>query len=166
MEARRVHLDTWPVIEVVFEGEYVDRVAEIMRRAGLRPYELAASQAALGEAAAVIMRKGPEAARMLRGMLGLLADHRIDPGRCMPPMDARVLAVVQDLVGAAPELDMTDRIIVAHALVDPYSVLLLMKDSVVVGNRAIRACEESARARGLRNAALEIVNPAETFPAF
>ena len=166
MSTRRVHLDTWPVLEVVFGGDYAADVDEIMRQGNLHQYELVVSQASLGEAAAVVLRSKPDAPRMLRGMLGLLADHRVNVARCMPPLDARVLAVVQDLVGVAPNLDMTDRVIVAHALADPNSVLLIMKDGMVVGNPAILAYEESARAAGLRSAPLDIVNPAETFPAF
>ena len=161
-----MHLDTWPIMEVVIGGEYADRVEGIMRRGGQDPYELVISQAALGEAAAVALRKGPDAARMLDGMFRLLADHRVNIGRCMPPMDAGVLAVVQDLVKVAPEVDMTDRIITAHALADPDSVLLIMRDGIVVGNHAIRAYEEAARGRGMRNAVLKIVNPAETCPFF
>ena len=109
---RRVHLDTWAVVDVLVGGKYTKVLVEIMRRNGAGSYSLVVSQAALGEADAVILRRGSDAARM---RLALLADHRVDPGRCMPPLNASVLSIVNELVRVAPELDMADRIILAHA---------------------------------------------------
>lgn len=103
---------------------------------------------------------------MLRGMSGLLADFRIDHGRCMPLLDMGVLGIIQELVIAAPELGITDRAMIAYALSDPDSASPISRDSMVVGNSAIDLYEKAARARGLRNTALDIVNPAETCPSF
>ena len=86
MASWNVHLDTWAIMEVLFGGRYAKIVAEILRLGGQHPYSLVASQVALGEAAAVILRGGPDSGRMLLGMLRLLSGSRIDPGRCMPPL--------------------------------------------------------------------------------
>ena len=161
-----VHLDTWAIMEVLLEGEYANLVAEILRLGNQYPYALVASQTVLGEAAAVILRDGPDADRMLRGMLGLLADSRIDPGRCMPPLSPRVLATAHELAVAVPGLDTTDTVMTAHAVVDPNSAYLITRDSKLVANSAIERYEEAARAQGHRKTKLEIINPGETFPVF
>ena len=100
---------------------------------------------------------------MLLALLALLSDHRVDPGRCMPPMNAAVLAVVNELVRVAPELDMTDRIILAHALADPDSVFFITGDSKMIGNDPIQLYETRLRMQGRRNKKLVIVRPSETY---
>ena len=102
MASWNVHLDTWAIMEVLVEGEYAKLVAEILRLGGQHPYSLVVSQVALGEAAAVILRGGSDSGRMLLGMLRLLADSRIDPGRCMPPLSPRVLETTRELAAGAP----------------------------------------------------------------
>ena len=166
MAAWNVHLDTWAIMEVLVEGEYADIVAEILRRGDQHPYSLVASQVVLGEAAAVVLRGGPDADRMLLGMLRLLADSRIDPGTCMPPLSPRALETARELAGAVPGLDTTDAVITAQAIVDPNSAFLITRDRMLVKNPAIESYEETARKHGLRNTRLEIVNPAETYPVF
>ena len=166
MEGRRVHLDTWAIMEVLTGGKHADRVESILRRSGPGSYSLVASQASPGEAAAVILRRGPGAAHMLEGMIALLSDSRVEPGRCMPPLDTGVLNVVQDLVLAAPRLDMTDRVVLAHALADPDSAFLITKDHKMLDNTKVSRYEKKARMQGLRNARLRIVDPTETYPAF
>ena len=161
MAVRRVHLDTWAFMVVLLGGKYADILKDIMRRSGAGSYSLVASQAALGEADAVILRRGKDAARMLLSLLALLADHRIDPGRCMPPLNAAVLAIVNELMAVAPELDMTDRIILAHALADPDSVFLITGDCALLENKTIEQYEEGLRAQGRRNVKLEITSPVE-----
>ena len=153
-------------MEVLFVGRYAKLVAEILRLGGQHPYSLVVSQVALGEAAAVILRGGPDSGRMLLGMLRLLADRRIDPGRCMPPLNPRVLETARELAAEAPELDTTDTVITAQAIVDPNSAFLITRDRMLVKNPAIESYEETARKHGLRNTRLEIVNPAETYPVF
>lgn len=84
----------------------------------------------------------------------------------MPPLDADVLAVVNELITAVPELDMTDRVILAHALADPDSTLLVTNDGAMIGNPAIARYEASPRAEGRRNAKLTVSRPPpETFRA-
>ena len=158
---RRVHLDTWAFMAVLLGDKYADILKDIMRRSGAGSYSLVASQAALGEADAVILRRGRDAVRMLLSLLALLFDHRIDPGRCMPPLDDAVLAIVNELMAVAPELDMTDRIILAHALADPDSVFLITGDRALLENEAIKQYEARLRAMGRRNAKLEITSPVE-----
>ena len=153
-------------MEVLTEGKHADRVESILRRSGPGSYSLVTSQVSLGEAAAVILRSGPGAARMLKGMLALLADCRVEPGRCMPPLDASVLATVNELVRLAPELDMTDRVVLAHALADPDSAFLLTKDRTILNDAEIRLYEKEARKQGRRNTMLTIVDPTETYPDF
>ena len=111
MQGRRVHLDAWAIMEVLTGGKHADRVESILRRSGPGSYSPVASQVSLGEAAAVILRRGPGAARMLEGMIALLVDSRVEPGRCMPPLDAGVLAALNEMVRLATELDMADRAI-------------------------------------------------------
>ena len=166
MEGKRVHLDTWAIMEVLTGGKYADRVESILRRSGPGSYSLVASQVSLGEAAAVILRRGPGAERMLKGMLALLADYRVEPGRCMPPLDAGVLAAVNKLVRLAPELDMTDRVILAHAMADPNSAFFITKDQIILNDADIRQYEKKTRKQGRRNTMLMIVDPTETCPDF
>ena len=161
MAVRRVHFDTWAFLEVLLGGKYADVVDGIMRRSGPDSYSIVASQAALGEADAVILRRGRDAVRMLFALLALLADCRIDPGRCMPPLDAAVLAIVNELMTLAPELDMTDRIILAHALADPDSVFFITGDNKLSRNTAIVRYEERLRKQGRRKATLVIINHTE-----
>ena len=134
-----------------------------MQRSGADSYSLVVSQAALGEADAVILRRGPGAARMLLALLALLSDHRVDPGRCMPPMNAAVLAVVNELVRVAPELDMTDRIILAHALADPDSVFFITADHAMLQNDNINQYDEYLRKQGRRKARLVVIDPSEAY---
>ena len=161
VKARHAHLDTWAIMEVLIGGTYADVLEEIMRRSGAGSYSLVVSQAALGEADAVILRRGPGAARMLLALLALLADHRVDPGRCMPPVDAAVLSIVNELAAVAPELDMTDRIILAHALADPCSVFFITGDRSLLENKAIARYEAWLRKQGRRCEELAIIRPVE-----
>ena len=153
-------------MEVLTGGKHADRVESILRRSGPDSYSLVASQVSLGEAAAVILRRGPGAERMLEGMIALLADCRVEPGRCMPPLDAGVLAAMNKLVRLAPELDMTDRAILAHALADPDSAFLITRDRMILNNDEIHRYEKMERSQGRRNTRLRIFNPTETYPAF
>ena len=84
----------------------------------------------------------------------------------MPPLNARVLDIMGELVDAVPGLDVTDRLILAHALADPDSVFLVTRDHALVNNTAIALYEKMLRERGRRNTLLRIVNPIETDPAF
>ena len=79
----------------------------------------------------------------------------------MPPLDDAVLAIVNELMDAVPELDMTDRIILAHALADPDSVFFITGDQTLLENKAIEQYEARLRAMGRRNAKLEITSPVE-----
>ena len=153
-------------MEVLLGGKHANVLREIMRRSGPDSYSLVASQAAPGEADAVILRRGRDAVGMLFALLALLADYRVDPGRCMPPLDAAVLAIVNELMDAVPELDMTDRVILAHALADPDSVFLITGDYAMLENKAIMRYEEWLRAQGRRNAKLVIIKPSETYRVF
>ncbi len=150
-------------MEVILGGKHANVLREIMRRSGPDSYSLVASRAAPGEADAVILRRGKDAARMLLSLLALLADYRVDPGRCMPPLDAAVLAIVNELMDAVPELDMTDRIILAHALADPDSTFLITGDYAMLENKAIVQYEEWLRSQGRRNEKLVIIKPSETY---
>ena len=125
---RRVHLDTWALMAALVGGKFEDHIRRILQHSGPESYSPVASQTALGEADAVILRRGPGAALMLRGLLGLLADYRAEPGRCMPPINGAVLAIIRELVRVVPGLDMADRIILAHALADPDSWFLTTSD--------------------------------------
>ena len=156
-----MHLDTWAILEVLTGGKYANVLEEIMRRSGAGSYSLVVSQAALGEADAVILRRGPGAARMLLALLALLADRRVNPGRCMPPVDAAVLSIVNELAAVAPELDMTDRIILAHALADPNSVFFITGDRAMLKNSAITRYEERLRAGRRRHERLSVIRPTE-----
>ena len=147
-------------------GEFEERVKRLLQQGGHGSYLLVTSQVALGEAVAVILRDGPDAARLLHGLLGLLADIRVDPGRCMPPLDRAVLAITSDLVSVAPELDMTDRVILAHALADPDSLFFITNDRKMLNNPSIVGYEESLRAQGRRNTRLTVARPPEASLAF
>ncbi len=144
----RVHVDTWGIVEVIGGGKHAARVESILRQSGPDSYLLVVSQAALGEAAAVVLRRGPDAARLLDAMFALLSDCRVDPGSCMPPVDAAVLAIINELVWVVPELDMTDRIILAIALADTNSSFLITRDRKLVNNPAIVLYEKRLRSLG------------------
>ena len=103
---------------------------------------------------------------MLRALLGLLEDCRADPAKCMPPLDEAALAILIDLIRAVSNLDMTDRIMLAHALADPDSLFLTTGDSMMANNPAIIAYYAHPRDRGRRNAMLAAIRPAKTSPVF
>lgn len=162
MAVWRVHVDTWGIVGVLGRGKHAGRVKSILRQSGPDSYLLAVSQAAPGEAAAVVLRRGPDAARLLDGMFALLSDCRVDPGSCMPPVDATVLAIINELAWAVPELDMTDRIILAIALADPDSSFLITRDGKLANSPAIVLYEKRMRSLGRRNTVLTIINPVES----
>lgn len=149
-------------MEALVEGMYSDRVKHMLRQGGAESHSLVASQVALGEAVAVILRRGPDSARMLHGLFGLL-DYRVGQGGCMPPLDGAVLVVLNELVAVVPELDMTDRAILAHALADPDASLLVTNDGAMIGNPAIAQYETYLRAQGRRNVKLTVSRPPEAF---
>ena len=162
----RVHLDTWAFMVVLLGGKYKDRIERMLRESGPGSYVLVASQTALGEANAVILRRGPDATRMLRALLGLLEDYRVDPAKCMPPMDGAVFAILSELMVVVPKLDMTDRIILAHALADPDSSFLITGDGMMINNPAIIGYEEYLRNHGRRNTKLTVIRPPKTSLVF
>ena len=128
-------------------GKHANRVESILRRSGPGSHSLVASQVSLGEAAAVILRRGPGAERMLEGMLALLADCRVGQGRYMLPLNAGVFAAVNEMVRLATELDMADRAILAHALADPDSAFFITKDQIILSNDGIRRYEKESSSR-------------------
>lgn len=162
----RVHLDTWALMVVLLGGNYKDRIERMLRENSLGTYALVVSQTALGEADAVILRRGPDAARMLRALLGLLEDYRVDPAKCMPPVNGAVLAVLNDLTRVVPSLDMTDRIILAHALADPDASFLITGDGMMINNPAIIEYEAHLRRHGRRNTKLTVDHPPKTSLVF
>lgn len=148
------------------DGKHADRVEETLRQAGPDSYSLVVSQVTAGEAVAVVLRRGPDAERMLRALLDLLADYRAEPDRCMPPLSANVLDIMRDLADVVPGLDIADGIVLAHALADPYSVFLVTRDRVMVNNAEIMHYEKMPREQGRRCTVLRIINPIETSLAF
>lgn len=162
----RVHLDTWALMVVLLGGNYKDRIERMLRENNLGAYALVASQITLGEADAVILRRGPDAARMLRALLGPLEDYRIDPAKCMPPMYGAVLSILNDLTRAVPSLDTTDRIILAHALADPDASFLITGDGRMINNPAIIEYEAHLRRHGRRNTKLTADHPPKTSHVF
>lgn len=141
---------------------HADRANASPRQGGPDPCSPAASQATAGEAVAVVLGRGPDAGRMLRSLLKLLSDCGVQPNRRMPPLDARALDIMGELVDAVPGLGVTDRLILARALADPYSVFLVTRDRALVNNAAIALCEKTPRERGRKSTPLRIVNPIET----
>ena len=89
-----VRADTRAIMGVPAKGEHAARIESMLRRNDLDLYPPVVSQAVLGEAAAVIPRRGPDAARMLDAMSALLADSGAGPDSCMPPPGASALAIV------------------------------------------------------------------------
>lgn len=156
---QRVHLDTWALMVALVGGEFEDRVKQLLRQSGTHSYSFVTCQVALGEAVAVILRDGPDSVRLLHGLLGLLADIRVDPGRCMPPIDRATFAVANELLSVVPELDMADRVILAHALADPDSLFFITNDRKMVNNPLIIRYEKSLRTQGRRNTKLTITPP-------
>lgn len=83
----------------------------------------------------------------------------------MPPLSAGVIDIARELSDAVPGLEVTDGIILAHAMADPYSVLLATSDRVQVNNAAIILYEKTARVEGRRNTLLRLLDPNEAAPA-
>ena len=141
-----------PAMEMPAGGARADRVDSMLRQGGAGSCSPAASQAPPGEAAAVIMRRGPRAARMLDGRHAALG-LQVGPGRRMPPLDAAVLGVVRDPGRAAPGLDTAGRAILARALADPHSIFLT-RDQAILANSEIVPYEEGD-GEGRRKARLD-----------
>lgn len=47
MEERRIHFDTWGIMEVLTKGTYADRVKSMLRQGGPEYYSLVTSQVSL-----------------------------------------------------------------------------------------------------------------------
>ena len=62
-------------------------------------------------------------------------------------------------MAVAPELDMTDRIILAHALADPDSTFFITGYYRMLKNNAVKRYEERLRAQGRRREKLVIIRP-------
>ena len=108
-------------------------------RGGGGSTSLVVLRAASGETDAAILRRGPWAARMPLALPTLRADHgvdlggcmppldsaapsnvprrpwAVDPGGCMPPLDSAAPSIVDELPCLAPELDMAGRVMLVHA---------------------------------------------------
>ncbi len=155
----RVHLDTSVLRGYVSDknGERSEAQRQISRLTN-RSYETVISQIVLGEALATIIRdyKGdPTAAyTKIKCLYEKLMDMCRDLDHDIPPITMKILEEANRLT----DIDGTDKIIAAHALLDPDSQRLVSYDRRMIDSKEFRKEEERLREAGKRKYRLEIVD--------
>lgn len=155
----RVHLDTSVLRGYVSDKN--DERSEAQRqisRLTNRSYETVIPQIALGEALATIIRdyKGdPTAAyKKIKCLYEKLTDICRDLDHDIPPITMEILEEANRLT----DIDGTDKIIAAHALLDPDSQRLISYDRRMINSKEFRKEEERLWEADKRKQRLTIVD--------
>ena len=156
MGISRVYLDSYYLLEMITRTP--DRDAKkLLYTIKSDSFEIFVPQIVLGEVVAKIFTKpAKDREDALSKLHKVLQDHGIDPDSCMPPPPGAVLEIARRLRAADSYLDVTDALIVSHALADPHSKFFFTPDSKLTQNPRVKELEKLLRIDNQRDAKLKI----------
>ena len=159
MGTSRAYLDTYYLLEVLFDGYYKQDIKRMFARLDSNAFEVFIPQIVLGEAVSQIFEKSAtktQAGRLMEMLAHLLQDYKWGTANMLPPSD-RAFRIAAELARVDDRLVGVDREILAIALADPDSKFLFTPDRVLTENKNICNHEMLLRQNGERNTRLKIV---------
>ena len=158
MGASRTYLDTYYLLEVVFEGEHKRHVEHLLSQINNSSFEVFIPQIVVGEAVSQMYEKcggrtRPD--RMLERSASLMEKYGWDDASMLPPSD-RSFRIATELAHVDSRVVGADVMILAQALADPDAKFLFTPDNTLLRNKGICDYELRLRHDGERNTRLNI----------
>ncbi|MDE0091240.1 MAG: hypothetical protein OXP12_07835 [Thaumarchaeota archaeon] len=158
MGTSRAYLDTYYLLEVVFEGEYKKRAERLLSQISSDSFEVFIPQIVVGEAVSQIYEKcggrtRPD--RLLERFASLMEKYGWGDTNMSPPSN-RAFRIAAELSRVDNRLVGVDTEILAIALADPESKFLFTPDQTLTENESICDYELQLRHGGERSARLKI----------
>lgn len=159
MSKSRVYLDTSVLVGLI-PGKQGDRshYKGILSRLDAGTIDVVVPQVVLGEAVAVAVRNIPGSDRQ-QTIWTMLDDiqYLVDQKRGMPPVTSRIVALATELSQKLGLSSFTDAMVLAHALNDPLSTLLITDDSELHSGK-VGELERQMRKDGKRERTLSVTD--------
>jgi len=158
MGASRTYLDTYYLLEVVFEGNYKQDVERLLSQISGGSFEVFIPQIVVGEAVSQMYEKcggrtRPD--RLLERFASLMEKYGWGDAN-MPPPPNKSFRIAAELAGVDGRLAGVDAELLALALADPDSKFLFTLDNTLLRNKGICDYELRLRHGGERNTRLNI----------
>ena len=159
MGASRAYLDTYYLLEVVFEGEHKRHVEHLLSQISNSSFEIFIPQIVVGEAVSQMYEKcggrtRPD--RLLERFASMMEKYGWGDANMLPPPN-KSFRIATELLRVDDRLAGADVVILAQALTDPDSKFLFTPDETLVENENICNYERRLRQNGKRNTKLKIL---------
>ena len=160
MAVSRAYIDTWYLVEIVKEGELKEDVDRLLYKISQPSFEILIPQIVLGETISQILEEydKSDVPTKLEKLSNIIYKYKIDVSACLPPPPNNAIDIMNKLQIKDAFLDITDNMILSHALADPESKFFFTKDSKMLGNNAIIQLEEELRVVGSRHERLKVTD--------
>ena len=155
----RTYLDTYYLLEVLFDGDYKQDVKRLFARIDSNAFEVFIPQIVLGEAVSQIFEKSAtktRAGRLMEMLARLMQEYKWGTAN-MPPPSNKSFRIMNELLLVDDRLAGVDVVILAQALADPDAKFLFTPDRILVKNENICDYELRLRQNGERNTKLKIL---------
>lgn len=153
----RAYLDSYYLLEMVDKSKSRGDVQKLLYQIKQPTFQVFVSQTVLGEVVAKILQKpARERSDALSKLPQILQDHNIDAAACLTPPQGEALEIMRHLRAADTYLDVTDIMIVSHALADPRSKFFFTPDSTLTQNHRLHEYEKRLREDAKRETELKI----------
>ena len=159
MGTSRAYLDTYYLLEVLFDGYYKQDIKRLFARIDSNAFEVFIPQIVLGEAVSQIFEKSAtktQAGRLMEMLAHLMQEYKWGTAN-MPPPSNRAFHIAAELARVDNRLAGVDTEILSIALADPDSKFLFTPDRILVRNENICDYELRLRQNGERNTKLKIL---------
>lgn len=159
MGVSRIYLDTYYLLEVVFEGGYKEYVEHLFSQISNSSFEVFIPQIVVGEAVSQMYEKCGDRTRpdhLLERFASLIEKYGWGDTNMTPPPN-KSFHIMDELLHVDDRLTGVDVEILAIALADPDSKFLFTPDRILVKNENICNYELLLRQNGKRNTKLKIL---------
>ena len=157
MGISRAYLDSYYLLEMVYRTDSHSDVQKLLYQLKQNTFEVFVSQTVLGEVITKIFQRSASThTDVLSKLPNVLQDHNINPTNCLTPLPSEALDIMSYIRKHDLYLDMTDIMIVSHALADPKSKFFFTNDTKLIGNSVINKYDVALNNDGKREMNLEI----------
>lgn len=159
MGASRAYLDTYYLLEVVFEGEHKRHVEHLLSQISNSSFEVFMPQIVVGEAVSQVYEKCGGRTRpdhLLERFASLMEKYGWGNANMLPPSN-KSFRIAAELARVDSRVVGVDAELLAVALADPDSKFLFTPDQTLTENESICDYELQLRHGGERNTKLKIV---------
>ena len=145
---------------MLMDGQEKSSVERLLSRIKNPSFEIRVPQIVLGEAISKILAKDDvnKSEDILLKLVHILQKYKIDAKTCLPPPQRNSLSIMAELSKEDEMLDITDVVILAHALADPDSKFFFTMDQKLIYGVKIKEYERRLRDNEKRNTELKIAD--------